>query len=143
MALPKEGVSIPSSSQFAKLQSGVNKFRILSDIKVGWEGWKTNKPFRQEGNICKIKPEQVDMSTRTGLPNINYFWVMVVWDYREKRISTLEITQKTVMTPLQDLENNSEWGDLNNYDIEINKKVVGDKTSYTVQAIPPKPLSIT
>ena len=45
MALP-QNVQIPKSSQFAKLQMGANKFRILSDVITGWEGWKNNKPFR-------------------------------------------------------------------------------------------------
>lgn len=139
MALPTN-VKIPSSSQFGKLQDGTNRFRILSDVITGWEGWKDNKPFRHEGDVCKIKPEQVDLN-QNGKPNINYFWAMVVWNYNTKLIQVLELTQKTIMSPLYDLEQNPDWGDLKNYDIEINKKKIGDKTSYTVLGIPPKPVS--
>src|SRR3990167_7410623 len=140
MALPK-GVDIPQSSgQFAKMKDGANRFRFLSDVVIGWEGWKDKKPFRHEGSFCKIKPEQVDFN-QNGKPNINYFWAMAVWNYGEKKVQTLEITQKTIMGALFDYENNAEWGDLKNYDIEINKKKEGDKTSYTVLAIPPKELS--
>ena len=141
MAIPK-GTEIPKSSgQFAKLQDGVNKFRILSDIVTGWEGWKDKKPFRHEGQVCKIKPEQVDLN-QNGRPNINYFWAMAVWNYAEKRVQVLEITQKTIMSPLYDLEQNIEdWGDLKNYDIQITKKKEGDKTNYSVIGIPPKPLT--
>lgn len=140
MAIPKN-VEIPKSSgQFVKLQDGVNKFRVLSDVVLGWEGWKDNKPFRHEGQVCKIKPEQVDLN-QNGKPNINYFWAMVVWNYKEEKIQVLEITQKTIMNPLYELEQNEDWGDLKNYDIQITKKKEGDKTSYTVLGIPPKPLS--
>jgi len=139
MALPKD-VKIPKSSQFGKLQDGVNRFRILSDVITGWEGWKDKKPFRHEGDVCKIKPEQVDLN-QNGKPNINYFWAMVVWSYNDKAIQVLEITQKTIMSPLYDLEQNPDWGDLKEYDIEINKKKEGEKTNYTVLGIPPKKVS--
>ena|SRR3990167_3141328 len=129
-----------ASSQFAKLQDGVNRFRFLSDVVFGWEGWKDKKPFRHEGEVCKIKPEQVDVN-QNGKPAINYFWAMVVWNYSEKKVQVLEITQKTIQSPLYDLEQNPDWGDIKGYDIEINRKKEGDKTSYTVLGIPPKPLA--
>lgn len=139
MAIP-QGITIPKSSQFAKLQDGTNKFRFLSDVVIGWEGWKDNKPFRHEGDVCRIKPEDVDLN-QNGLPNINYFWAMIVWNYIDKKVQVLELTQKTIMTPLYELEQNVDWGDLKNYDITITKKKEGGKTSYTVLGIPPKPLS--
>ena len=123
-----------------KFSDGKNRFRVLSDAIVGWEGWKNNKPFRHEGAVCKIKPEDVDLN-QNGNPNINYFWAMVVWNYAEKRIQTLEITQKTVMSVLKDLEESADWGDLKGYDVEVGRVKVGDKTQYTTVAIPPKPLS--
>lgn len=140
MAIPK-GTEIPKSSgQFAKLQDGSNDFRFLSDVVIGWEGWKDNKPFRHEGSVCKIKPEQVDLS-KNGKPNINYFWAMVVWNYKDKKIQVLELTQKTIMGVLYDLEQNEKWGDLKNYDITITKKKEGDRTVYTTLGNPPQPLS--
>lgn len=139
MALPKD-VKIPKSSQFGKFQIGVNRYRVMSDVITGWEGWRDKKPFRHEGDVCKIKPEQVDLN-QNGKPNINYFWAMVVWSYNDKAIQVLEITQKTIMNPLYDYEQSADWGELKEYDIEIDKKVENDKTSFTVRAIPPKKLS--
>lgn len=140
MAIPK-GTEIPKTSgQFAKIQEGANRFRLLSDMVVGWEGWKDNKPFRHEGSVCRIKPEQVDMN-KQGMPNINYFWAMVVWNHAEKKVQVLQLTQKTIMGPLYELEQSDDWGDLKNYDITISKKKEGDKTKYSVLGIPPKPLS--
>ena len=140
MAIPKD-IQIPKSEgQFAKLEDGKNKFRILSDIIRGWEGWKDNKPFRHEGDICKIKPEQVD-TNKFGNPNINYFWAMVVWNYEAERLQILQITQKTIMEPLYNLEQEEEWGDLKGYDIVINRTKDGDRTKYSVSPLPHKELS--
>lgn len=137
MSIPTN-TKIPSSSgQFAKLQEGANKYRILSDIIVGWEGWKDKKPFRHEGAECKIKDSEVDLN-QNGKPNINYFWAMVVWNYGEERIQVLTLTQKTIMSALFELEKNVDWGDLKNYDVSITKKKEGDRTSYSVLGIPPK-----
>lgn len=138
MAIP-ETTKIPSSSgQFAKLQEGANKYRVLSDVVIGWEGWKDGKPFRHEGAECKIKDEDVEINKMSGKPAINYFWAMVVWNYGEEALQVLTLTQKTIMGPLYELEKNEDWGDLKNYDIQITKKKDADKTSYTVIGIPPK-----
>jgi len=138
--LPKN-VEIPkSSSQFMKFEDGKNKIRILSDAVHGWEGWKNKKPFRHEGQICKIKPEEVD-ENQNGRPNINYFWAMTVWNYSKKMVQILSITQKSIMTPLLNYEQGDEWGDLKGYDIEITKHKEGDKVTYFVSAMPPKAIS--
>jgi hypothetical protein len=139
MAIPKD-IKIPSAGQFSKFKDGSNRFRVLSDIIYGWEGWKDNKPFRHEGEVCKIKPEQVDLN-QSGKPNINYFWAMVVWNYREKRVQVMEITQKTVMGSLYELEQNEEWGDLKGYDIDIVRKEENGKIKYNVLSFPHKAIS--
>lgn len=139
MAIPKD-TKIPQASQFAKLKDGRNIFRIMSDMVVGFEGWKDKKPFRHEGQDCLIKDDQVDLN-QNGKPNINYFWAMAVWNYELNQIQVLQITQKTIMSTLYDYEENSNWGDLKGYDIEIHKKKEGEKTTYNVIAIPPKELS--
>ena len=138
--IPKNTVIPRGASQFVKLQDGKNRFRFLSDIVVGWELWKNKAPIRHEGAVCKFKPEDADLN-QNGKPNINYFWAVVVYNYQDKKVQVYEITQKTIMSPLYDLEQNSDWGDLRNYDIEINKKKEGDKTTYNVLGIPPKPAS--
>jgi hypothetical protein len=137
MAIPKNTIIPRGSSQFAKLQDGKNRFRFLSDVVVGWEMWQSKKPTRHEGSVCKFKPEDADVN-QNGKPAINYFWAVVVYNYEAKQIQVLEITQKTIMSPLYELEQSPDWGDLKNYDVEITKKKEGDKTNYITQAIPPK-----
>jgi len=141
MSTIPQGTTIPrGSSQFAKLQDGKNRFRFLSEVVIGWEMWQNKKPVRHEGSVCKFKPEDADLN-QNGKPAINYFWAMVVWNYDTKAVQVLELTQKTIMSPLYELEQSPDWGDLRNYDVEITKKKEGDKTNYITQAIPPKPLA--
>lgn len=141
MALPKN-TSIPKSSgQFMKLENGNNKFRVLSDVVIGWEGWKDGKPFRHEGDTCQIKPHQVDTDQMSGKPKINYFWAMSVWNYQDEKVQVLQLTQKTVMGPLFDLEENEDWGDLKDYDVTVTKTKEGDRTKYSVMPSPKKQVS--
>jgi len=140
MAIPTGTVIPKSGGAFVKLEEGANKFRFLSDVRVGWEGWKDNKPFRHEGAECKIPSNIVDLN-KNQKPNINYFWVALVWSYEEERVMILELTQKTIMNALYDYEQNPNWGDLKEYDMIINKKKEGDKVSYSVQVIPPRDVS--
>lgn len=136
-----QNVQIPKSQgQFARLQEGKNRYRLLSDVITGWEGWKDNKAFRHGGDVCRIGADQVDVN-RDGKPNINYFWAMAVYDVNNKSIKVLQITQRTIMGAMKGLEDSADWGDLKGYDIEITKSKSGDKTSYGVVAVPPKPLS--
>lgn len=142
MAIPQGTIIPKSTGNFMKFETGKNKIRVLSDIRVGYEGWKDNKPFRHEGAICKITPEMVDMSDgEKPKPKINYFWVMAVWNYNSEKIEVLEITQTTIMSPLLSLESEEDWGDLKNYDINITK--TGEKllTKFNIQGVPPKPVS--
>lgn len=141
MAIPKNTIIPKGSGQFMKFQEGANRVRFLSNVTVGWEGWKDKKPFRHEGSVCQITPDQVDLN-QNHKPNINYFWAMAVWNYTDKSVQVLEVTQKTIMSQLFNLEQNADWGDLKGYDVEVTKKTEGDKTSYMVAPIPPKPLSV-
>jgi len=139
MALP-QNIQIPKKSQFMKLEQGENVFRILEDVKTGWCIWKDGKPERQEGDTCFYKIENADIN-KFGKPALNYFWIMAIWNYKTKKVETLEITQKTIMTPLFDLENNGKWGDLKNYDISITKKGSGNDTEFSVVPNPKEPLT--
>lgn len=126
------------SSQFMKFIAGDNKFRALSAVVIGWEGWKGNKPFRRKEDT--IKPEEVDLN-QNGNPNINHFWAFTVWDYAEKKVRVLSITQLTVMSAIQKLVEDPEWGDPQTYDLTVTRDKKGDKTSYSVRPSPQKPIT--
>lgn len=140
--LPKGYKAPEGSSSFMKLQEGANRFRIMSDAVIGWEGWKDNKPFRREGADKNIADDEVDVDQKYKKPKINHFWAFKIWDYEDGgSIKLLEITQKTIMKAIQSLTEDEDWGDPANYDISITKTKNGDKTIYSVKSYPPKPVS--
>ena len=140
--LPKDYTLPESPSSFFKLQDGENRIRILSDAKVGWEGWKDSKPFRREGVECNIKDNEVDIDEKySKKPKINLFWAFLVFNYKSNQVEVATITQKTVLKGIENLVNDPDWGDILKYDIAINKVKKGDKTTYTVSPKPAKELT--
>lgn len=140
-----EGYKAPTGdSQFMKLKDGDNKFRVLTPAVIGWEGWRNNKPFRVPfviGQDCPIKDDEVDFDQTYGKPKINHFWAFTIWNYGEKKVQVLEITQKTIMRAIENYYIVEDWGDPRYYDLNIKRDKVGDKISYSVIPTPPKPLS--
>jgi len=138
--------SVPKSpSLYLKFEDGDTKFMPLQSVIVGFQYWTSdNKPVR-----LKEKPEGVpsDIKIVDGSPDkISPFWAFPVWNYDEKRVQVLEITQKTIMTPLLSLVRSEDWGNpVLNYSITVNR--VGEKfeTKYSVMPNPVKdvPVEIT
>lgn len=142
--LPKDYKAPASSGDFmSKFQDGENRVRILSEAVIGWEGWKDNKPFRREGVEQNIEPDEVDTDSKYGKPKpkINHFWGFLVYDYASKMIRIMTVTQKSVMKKIENLVDDSDWGDPQKYDISVKKTKKGERTSYDVTAYPPKPLA--
>jgi hypothetical protein len=130
-----------SGGNYAKLEDGQNRFRVLSAAKVGWLYWNTqNKPIR-----LAEKPDNTpeDIRVENGKADkIKHFWAFVVWNYRDSKVQILEITQASIQGPLEDLVTNPEWGDPKEYDITITKKGQKLDTEYTVQPSPQKAVPI-
>lgn len=125
---PTENYKIPETSNYMKLTEGEHNIRVLSSAIVGWEYFnKENKPVRS-----KVPFEEVPSDIKEG-GRINHFWAFVVWNYEAKRVQILELTQKTIMNPIQDLINNPKWGSPKEYDITITRKGTGmQDTEYSV-----------
>lgn len=141
--LPKDYKAPVGSGSFMRFQDGDNRFRIMTPAVIGWEGWKDNKPFRRKGIEKNIEDEEVDTDSKYGKPKpkINHFWAFLIYDYADKKIKILEITQKTIMKVIQTLVEDGEWGDPAAYDISVTKTKKGQRTNYAVKAYPPKPVT--
>src|SRR5690606_20654859 len=84
-----EGYEAPQGTgNYMKLQSGENKFRILSKPIIGWLDWKDNKPYRFR---IKERPEKP-----MGDKPVRHFWAFIVWNYNAEAVQILEITQATI-----------------------------------------------
>lgn len=123
----------PSGGNYAKLEDGANKFRILSRAIVGWLYWTTeNKPVR-----LKERPEHAPIDMREG-DKIKHMWAFVVWNYRDSKVQILELTQASIQGPLEDLVMSEDWGSPTAYDITITKTGQKLDTEYTVMPSPKK-----
>lgn len=126
------------AGNYMKFQDGENKFRFLSSPILGWEGWKdmgdgTRKPIRHKMNE-PFDPSEVEPES------IKHFWASVVWNYKDKKIQILEITQKSIQKTLRALANNEDWGSPLHYDILVVKSGQKLETEYQVNPIPPRDL---
>lgn len=126
---PTADYKIPTTSNYMKFATpGEYTFRVLSSAVVGWQYFNTeNKPIRSR-TVFDEMPDDLKKEGR-----INHFWAFLVWNYESKKVQILEITQKTIMSPMQALIKNPKWGNPKNYDITITRKGTGmQDTEYAV-----------
>lgn len=132
--LPQDYETPQGGGAYMKLQQGENKFRILSKPIIGWLDWKDKQPHRF--NI-KSKPEKPFDPTKP----IKHFWAMIVFDYTDKQVKILEITQNTIQKAIEHLAKDEDWGSPADYDIKVTKTGQEKATEYKVNPSPKKPLT--
>lgn len=130
-----------SDSLYMKFETGENKFRILEKPIFGWEAWEIpvdggkDKPVRfpmnKKPNDLRIYRDQ----------RVNHFWAMPVWNFKTKRVEILQITQKTVLSAIENLARNEDWGSPLGYSITVTKEgSTKEDTKYHVAPTPHKEL---
>jgi hypothetical protein len=67
-----------------------------------------------------------DISGKNGW-NPKHFWAFVMWNFDTKAVEILQITQTTIQTAMEEL-NNDDWGDPLGYSITVNRKGEGSET---------------
>lgn len=132
--------------KYMKFQDGENRFRVLATPIMGWEWWvhsdgsivqrgekrlKGDKPVR-----CRMNEFTEESATETA----KHFWAMKVWNYEDKRVQILEVTQSTIQKLIKAYAQDEDWGSPLGYDLVITKIGEGLETEYTVKAKPAKPL---
>jgi hypothetical protein len=137
--LPKSYKGVPTNSNYMKLKDGENTFRILSPAIIGWEYWNNKgKPVRSQERWVKM-PADIKVE-QDGSTKIRHFWAFVVYNYEDKAIQILELTQTSVMTAIKALVDNKRWGDPAGYDITVKRSGKGFDTEYITQANPHSPI---
>lgn len=138
-----QGYTVPKNEgRYMKLESGENKFRILEKPIFGWEGWKAgtdgkDTPIRFEFNQ---KPNDASQF-REG--RINHFWAMPVWNFKTKRVEILQISQKTILSSIENLARSEDWGSPLGYSITVTKEgSTKEDTKYHVAPTPHKEVPV-
>jgi hypothetical protein len=133
---PSDDYKIPSNSNYFKFMEGENTFRVLSSAIIGYEYYtnNSNKPVRSRTPFDEMP---VDIKNEG---QIKHFWAFIVWNYKEKRIQILELTQKSIMQTMQVYIKNPKWGNPREYDFIVSRTGSGLDTEYAVSVNPKSPL---
>lgn len=130
-----EGYEVPQGkSNYTKFEQGDNRFRILSKPIVGWEDWKDKKPFRY----------RMDEKPKTSFDpkkEVKHFWAFIVFNYQQKEIQILQVSQKSIQAAIKGYAQDEDWGNPFEYDINISRKGEGMDTEYTITPKPHKKVS--
>lgn len=118
----------------SKLPDGEHRFRMVQAAIGGWVDWKDKKPYRYRNG-------QQPRTSFDPLKPMRAFWAVHVWEYSKERLAVMEITQQTIIKPLEDLALNDDWGDLCSFDFKLKKDSTGDKVKYSIMPIPHKKLA--
>lgn len=128
--LPNDYKPPVSGGSYLKLTQGDNKFRILSNSLVGFEGWVDKQPVR--GKTF----QEVSQKSGNQAERIKEFWAFVVYDLSDNQIKILSLTQATIKDAIYDYYRDEDWGDPKDYNLNIKREGEGMDTRYTVIPAP-------
>lgn len=129
--LPKSYEQPKTSSNYFRFQEGQNKFRILGSAVIGYEFFNNdNKPVRSKEPF-----ESTPNIKKDG--KVKHFWAFPVYNYDEKKVQIMELTQSSIQKAIKSLIDNKKWGSPMMYDLCITKVGEGLETEYSVMPEPP------
>lgn len=127
-----DGYEVPTSGGgFTKLESGDNRFRILSSPLMMWLIWADGKPSR-----IKFDKDNKPVKGTGQKDSVKHAWALIVWNYATESIEVLELDKQTVIAALYKYAADADWGHPKKYDIVISKKGSGMETEYGFIAKP-------
>jgi hypothetical protein len=131
--------SSSGGGNYMKLTIGANQFRIVGSsddggVIQGMQGWGTTadggrKPYRWK--IGETAPMDFEDKPKQ-------FLAMLVWNYEEKKIQILELTQVGLRKELITLAKDEDWGDPRSYDLKIVRSGEKFDTTYAMTPSPHK-----
>lgn len=147
--LPKEYQSAANSgglylnpSATKDAENNTIKFRLLGKASMTYQRFTDeNKPVRTT-QLDELKGDKFpDVNAKTGYDNKPQLVVFApCLDRADGEVKLFSAHQKGILSAIEELSNNEDWGDLTGYDISIKRLDNGGKVSYTVSPIPHKPL---
>lgn len=121
------------SSNYLRLTPGKHRIRVLSGALAGYSWWEDTP----EGGS---RPKRIPMD---GRPPVEYaesvkkFLAFPIYNYEVKKVQVWEITQTSIQKELKALEADSDWQNLIDFDLEIER--TGQDKNTTRYRITPKP----
>ena len=142
MSIFPKDYTVPTTGGGFMTFEDYNKVRILKAPVIGTEYWVelpdgSRKPKRVRVGV-NVEVGEVALNKYGGL-SISHWHGYAVYNYEEKKVQVMNVTQKSIQSALRNLDSNSDWGEPTKYDIEIRRQ--DDGKGYTVTPLPPKELS--
>jgi len=131
--LTEDTQELKTEKKYFKFAEGENRVRILSAPIAGWEDWIDNKPVRYR---AKEKPSKAHDSEK----KVRAFWSVIIWNYSEKKVQIMHITQASIRKSIEALCIDEDWGSPFHYDLKIIKSGEGIDTEYRVNPGQKKPV---
>jgi hypothetical protein len=140
MTFLPQGYEVPQAGgNYYKFVKGENRFRIMGSPILGYEYWEEEDGKRKP--IRSRMDAPIDVTHVDDPSTIKHFWAMVVYNYEEKKLQIMEITQKTIQRSLRSLSSDPDWGSpVQKYDIVVKRSGDGLETEYEVMPKPATPM---
>lgn len=140
--LPKDYEMPKQSSGYMALEKGINKILVLGSAIYGWEYWnKDKKPVRLKEEPKEL-PEDIRINDDGKPSKVKHFWAFPVWNFEEKRVQILELTQSSIQSAINNIAQDPDWGDpIMTYPITITREGESLDTKYTIMPSPKKDVS--
>jgi hypothetical protein len=121
-----------------------HRFRFIGEGITGHEAWTVdNTPRRWE-----LKPSELPEDIRpdeNGNRTCRPFLAGIVWDYSDKSLKVMQITQKTLLQSIHNYLCEEDYAQISHekygYDIKITREGEKLNTKYTLLNMAPKPLA--
>lgn len=124
-----------ASSNYLRLTPGKHRIRILSGAIAGWVYWEDTP----EGGRRPTRLPLKDNPPVEHAETVKKFLAFPVWNYEVGKVQIWEITQATIQRELKAYEKDPDWGNLQEYDLEITRE--GQDRNSTKYRVSPKPKS--
>jgi hypothetical protein len=130
-------------SDYAQIEIGDNRFRVLSEGIFGVEYWTETLDRKTRKN--KKKPIRRPIAEIPALEtdDWSYFYAFFVWNYTAQKIQILCTSKRGIVNGLKWSIDNPNWGDITQYDICISKDLKNPKDPKSAEyKVTPKSLTV-
>ena len=124
-----------AQSNYLRLIPGSHRIRILSSAIAGWVFWEDTPDGGRKPTRLPLEENPPVEQAET----VKKFLAFPVWNYEFSRVQIWEVTQATIQRELKAYEKDSEWGNLMDYDLSIER--TGNDKNNTKYRVSPKPKS--
>lgn len=129
--LPQDYKVPTNSGNYMRFRDGLNRFYVLGPAIVGWQYWnRDGKPVRQKERFSE-EPDDIKVNKDGTNDRIKHFWAFPVWNYDDKKVQVLEITQSGIQGSMK-LKIDNRRGDVSKFDFLITRTGEGLLTDYDV-----------